>query len=415
LVPVRGKLVDYFKEQRGTVFLTLRSMPKADLSHYQGREQAYVKHYLLEKYLPDWAYKVGTKWSSLVYVDGFAGPWGTTDPNYADSSFAVAVDTLRGCKLGLQKQRVDLSTYAILVESDKEAFAKLDSFARAATGPDVTVTAIPGKFVDSIAKINEHLRAAGARTFKFVLLDPMGWADIPMKKLQPFLKTRSCEVLINLMTKHITRFLNEEDRAASYNNLFGREGVLQTLRNAPVEEREALAVEEYCRSLQMLCDFKFVSSAVILEPQEAKIRYFLVYATNHPRGIEVFKAAENKAANIQEVVRQEKLIEKTGQTGFDFAEDRPLSNYTFRLYQRYCDRARKKLVERLKKTRQSRISYWKLFCEAMAFPLITPDDLLGWLHDLDPYIELHPAEGHKKLLPTREDDYVTIIDRDPLS
>ena len=273
-------------------------MPKADLSHYQGREQAYVKHYLLEKYLPDWAYKVGTKWNSLVYIDGFAGPWGTTDPNYADSSFALAVDTLRSCKLGLQERGVTLSTYAILVENNKEAFAKLDSFAHSANGPDVSVTAIPGKFVDTIPQINEHLRLVGPRAFKFVLLDPMGWADIPMKKLQPFLKTRSCEVLINLMTKHINRFLNEENRAASYNNLFGRSGVLEKLRNAMGEEREELAVTEYCRSLQMLCGFQFVSSAVILEPQEAKIRYFLVYATNHPRGIEVFKTAEKKAVNL---------------------------------------------------------------------------------------------------------------------
>jgi three-Cys-motif partner protein len=306
---------------------------------------------------------------------------------------------------------VELSTYAILVESKKDVFAKLDAFARSAHGPEVTVTAIPGRFVDSIPQINEHLKAAGSRTFKFVLLDPMGWADIPMKKLQPFLKTRSCEVLINLMTKHISRFLNEEDRAASYNSLFGREGVLQKLRNAVPEEREELAVEEYCRSLQMLCDFKFVSSAVILEPQEAKIRYFLVYAANHPRGIEVFKAAENKAADMQEVMRQEKLVEKTGQTGFDFAEDRPLSSYTFRLYQRYCDLARKKVVECLRRATRSRVPYWKLFCAAMALPLVTPDDLLSWLDDLDPYIELHPAEGYKKLSPAREGDYVTIIDR----
>jgi three-Cys-motif partner protein len=386
-------------------------MPKADLSHYQGREQAYVKHYLLEKYLPDWVYKVGTKWDSLVYIDGFAGPWGTTDPNYADSSFALAVDTLRACRLGLQKRGLTLSTYAILVESNKEAFAKLDSFAQSANGPDVSVEAIPGKFVDTIPKINEQLRLAGPRAFKFVLLDPMGWADIPMKKLQPFLKTRSCEVLINLMTKHINRFLNEEDRAVSYHNLFGRPGVLESLRGAVGEEREELAVKEYCRSLQMLCGFQFVSSAVILEPQEAKIRYFLVYATNHSRGIEVFKTAENKAANIQEIVRQEKLVQKTGQTGFDFAEERPLSSYTFRLYQRYRDRARERVVEYLQKAPEAKVPYSQLFCEAMAFPLVTPGDLRAWLDELDPYIELHPAEGHKKLSPTREDDYITIIDR----
>lgn len=266
-------------------------MPKADLSHYQGREPAYVKHYLLERYLPDWAYKVGRKWKSLVYIDGFAGPWGTTDPNYADSSFALAVETLRTCRAGLQEKGVDLSTYAILVENNKQAFAKLNSFARATSGPDVSVTAIPGKFVDNISKIDKQLRSIGPQTFKFVLLDPMGWADIPMKKLQPFLRTRSCEVVINLMTKHIKRFLDEEDRATSYHNLFGRPGVLETLRKAPREEREEIAVKEYCRSLQMLCGFKFVSSAVILEPQEAKARYSLVYATNHPLGIEVFKAA----------------------------------------------------------------------------------------------------------------------------
>ena len=410
-MPVRAELADYYKEQHGTVYLTLRFMPKADLSHYQGREEAYVKHYLLEKYLPDWAYKVGTKWDSLVYIDGFAGPWRTTDPNYADSSFARAIDTLRTCKLGLQKRGVTLSTSAILVESNKEAFAKLDSFARSASGPDVSVTAIPGKFVDTISKINEHLRLAGPRAFKFVLLDPMGWADIPMKKLQPFLKMRSCEVLINLMTKHINRFLNEEDRASSYNNLFGRPGVLESLRSAVGEEREELAVKEYCRSLQMLCSFQFVSSAVILEPQEAKIRYFLVYATNHPRGIEVFKTAENKAANMQEIVRQEKLVQKTRQTGFDFADDRLLSSYTFRLYQRYRDRAREKVIEYLKKAPRAKTSYWKLFCEAMTFPLVTPDDLLVWLDELAPYIELHPTEGHKKLSPTRENDYITIIDR----
>ena len=386
-------------------------MPKADLSHYQGREQAYVKHYLLEKYLPDWAYKVGSTWDSLVYIDGFAGPWGTTDPNYADSSFALAVDTLRTCRLGLHKKRgSELSTYAILVESNKEAFAKLDSFAHSASGPGVSVTAIPGKFVDTISKINEQLGLAGSRAFKFVLLDPMGWADIPMKKLQPFLNMRSCEVLINLMTKHINRFLNEEDRAESYNNLFGRPGVLERLRNATAEEREELAVKEYCRSLQMLCGFNFVSSAVILEPQEAKIRYFLIYATNHPRGIEVFKAAENKAANMQEIIRQEKLVQKTHQTGFDFADGRLLSSYTFRLYQRYCDRAREKVIECLKKAPPVKVPYWKLFCEAMAFPLVTPDDLRAWLEELSPYIELHPAEGHKKLSPTRDDDYVTMID-----
>jgi hypothetical protein len=125
----------------------------------------------------------------------------------------------------------------------------------------------------------------------------------------------------------------------------------------------------------------------------------------------VFKIAENKAANMQEIIRQEKLVQKTGQTGFDFADDRLLSSYTFRLYQRYRDRARKRVIEYLNKAPQAKVSYSQLFCEAMAFPLVTPDDLRAWLDELDPYIKLHPAEGHKKLSPTRENDYIKIIDR----
>src|SRR3989442_13950222 len=38
----------------------LSFMPKVDLSLYKQREQAYVKHCLLEEYLPEWAYKVGS-------------------------------------------------------------------------------------------------------------------------------------------------------------------------------------------------------------------------------------------------------------------------------------------------------------------------------------------------------------------
>lgn len=49
-------------------------MFQLDLENYAGREQAYVKHCLLERYLLEWGFKVGAEWDALVYVDGFAGP-----------------------------------------------------------------------------------------------------------------------------------------------------------------------------------------------------------------------------------------------------------------------------------------------------------------------------------------------------
>jgi hypothetical protein len=47
--------------------------------HYRGREQTYLKHFFLERYLERVAYKVGSFAPEFVYVDGFSGPWKTED------------------------------------------------------------------------------------------------------------------------------------------------------------------------------------------------------------------------------------------------------------------------------------------------------------------------------------------------
>jgi three-Cys-motif partner protein len=170
----------------------------------------------------------------------------------------------------------------ILVELEEEAFIHLEKFAEEESRPNFTVSALPGKFAKQISAIENIIRCSGRNPFRFVFLDPKGWADIPMDKLQPLLRNRSCEVLITLMTRHINRFLDQPDREDSYRQLFGRPGVIEVLRRSPPEERVELAVHEYSLSLKLLCNFTYVSSAVILEPNEEAVRYYLVYATNHP-------------------------------------------------------------------------------------------------------------------------------------
>jgi three-Cys-motif partner protein len=392
--------------------LTHPFMLKVDLSNYGGREQAFVKHYLLEKYLPDWAYKVGSRWGSLVYVDGFAGPWGSKDPNYADTSFGIAVNALRNSRAGLSS-KVNLSVGSILVEKEKERFIELDTFAKSNNQPGFLVKAIRGRFVDCLSQVNAEIREVGVQPFKFVLLDPKGWVDIPMLTLRPFLTGRSCEVLVNLMTSDIIRFLNEDTRAESYRSLFGRPGVLELLQNAEGIERVDLAVKEYCRSLKQLCQFQHVSSAAILEPTKREIKYFLVYATQSPIGIAVFKDAEMKAAKIQELVREEKELQKTQQNPL-FPDPEPMSSFTLGLRKRYLERARHKVREELKDPTRSRFAYESLFCEAMAFPLVTPDDLHEWLKGWEPFIAIHLSKETSRKPTLGKADYIVVKNRDEL-
>ncbi len=394
-------------------------MPNLDLAAYAGKEQAYVKHFLLDKYLVPLTYKVGSAWESIVYIDGFSGPWRVNDPNFADSSFAVAIDALRRASKGLHERGKSVRMQIILVESNKQAFQKLEVFSANKSTPGFGVKAICGEFVDQIPAINSLVKDSCRSPFRFVFLDPKGWADIPMRSLQPFLKDRSCEVLINLMTRHIIRFLDEDDRAESYQNLFGRPGVLERLRNVPKEnnERADQAVREYCRSLAQLCDFKYASSAVILEPNEESIRYFLVYATNDFHGIEVFKQAETAAARTQDDVRHETRVRRTGQREMSFDEGPPKSRLIVELRERYQQRARKKILQTLITCRDPLGSaYQSLFCEAMAFPLVTPEDLENWVCSLVPHVELCLAGSAQRRKPSpAADDRVLVINGEALA
>ena len=55
---------------------------------------------------------------------------GNQDPDYADSSFGIAIDALRRCQAGLREGLdVCFTMECILVEQDKVAFADLEQFA----------------------------------------------------------------------------------------------------------------------------------------------------------------------------------------------------------------------------------------------------------------------------------------------
>ena len=171
------------------------------------------------------------------------------------------------------------------------------------------------------------------------------------------------------------------------------------------------AVREYGRSLRLLGGFRYVSAAVILEPEEEAIRYFLVYATNHPRGVEVFKNAETKAARIQDQVRNDTRIRKTRQPSFAFDNAPPSSRISSKLREFYSEKARKRVLEILASSKaKSRHSYADLFCEAMAFPLVTSEDLVSWLINLDPHIKLELAGSTRRRKPSPlEDDKVIVV------
>jgi three-Cys-motif partner protein len=389
-------------------------MPKIEFSHYEGgREQAYVKHCLLENYLAQLVYRVGQVWDAIVYVDGFAGPWGAQDNSFADSSFGIAMRVLKEAVAGL-KEKYGKAAHGlcIFVEKKPDAFARLDGFAQSASTEDVRAIALRGRFIERLPEIQKLVARAGKSPFKFVFLDQKGWAAAPIKDLRPFVAERSCEILFNLMTSFLTRFVDTETRSESYYRLFGRPGVLERIRSLPkgTGEREEAAVKEYCKSLREICGFRYVAEAVILDPEKEKIRYYLVFATNHPRGIEVFKSAEMSPAKMQDEVRYESRVRKTKQEELLFAQAKPKSPKADQMRSRYCSLARAKVIEILSALKPgAAVDYDVLYREAMPFPLVTPSDLQQWISELVPNVRVTLAGSERRRKPQPDSNDRVIV------
>ncbi|HEY6001566.1 MAG TPA: three-Cys-motif partner protein TcmP [Anaeromyxobacter sp.] len=147
---------------------------------YQGREQTYLKHRVLEEYLRPWAHKLGSfaryKPTKLWYVDCFAGPWKSADDELKDTSVAIGLAELRNAANTWREQgghKVDLG--AIFVEKNEKSFAALSKYLQTHS-QGIDVVAIPGEFGAAVDQINKRIGAEPA----FLFVDPTGWKGAAM-------------------------------------------------------------------------------------------------------------------------------------------------------------------------------------------------------------------------------------------
>ncbi|CDN87514.1 class I SAM-dependent methyltransferase [Hydrogenophaga intermedia] len=90
---------------------------------YDGREQALVKHRLLEDYLEKLFLIIGMGSKNgggsieLCYVDCFAGPWGDPSEDMQSTSIAISLTTLDTCRQKLASMGVYVKIRALYVEA----------------------------------------------------------------------------------------------------------------------------------------------------------------------------------------------------------------------------------------------------------------------------------------------------------
>jgi three-Cys-motif partner protein len=194
------------------------------LTAYIDREQTQAKHFILRRYLQALAFKVLRGWD-ITYVDGFSGPWESRTEDFSDTSFMIAIRVLKDAQARILDETGKLRRITCFFsENDPAAYAQLARAVAPHNNPSegFEVQTFCGEFEDAVPKI----QAAIGSAFPLIFVDPTGWTGYPFQKIKPIFGYSKCEVLINFMYGHISRFVNSQDEAtiASLDPILGGPG-----------------------------------------------------------------------------------------------------------------------------------------------------------------------------------------------
>ena len=116
-----------------------------------------------------------------------------------------------------------------------------------------------------------------------------------------------------------------------------------------------------------------------------------------------------KAAKIQDEARSEAKVRKTKQPEFSFDGEFERTAVVHKLRDKYLGLAKTKIQEMLKNAPKGKLPYLNLYCEAMAFPLVTRSDLNGWLTAFAPAVRIE-LEGSNRRVPSINHNDLVIVE-----
>lgn len=352
---------------------------------YEGREQAWVKHQVLRRYLQLLAFKVGgfRSGTTLNYIDGFSGPWDAVKDDHGDSSPAIAMRELAATRLALAKAGKPMTPRAMFVERNATAFQRLTELCSSAP---IEATPYRGEFE---SHIQEAVRFAsgGTNPFAFVFIDPTGWTGFALPRVAPLLQVRRSEVLINFMWGHIGRFIDDAGSTAeaSFDELFGEDTSKYRTRWEGLDghEREYEVVRTYCERVRVVGGFAHCVSTVIVNPTIDRTHYHLVFATRSRKGLTTFRETERAVTPLQQEIRakakQRKEETATGQRSL-FTPSAMDSDYFTSLVARYRTKARTAVEDALVMGRE--VPYETLVDVALDWPMTSEKELKAWIGEL---------------------------------
>ena len=328
---------------------------------YKGREQSFIKHIILEKYLEVLAYKALFTYGEFNFVDAFSGPWKSADANFQDTSFIKAIEVLTRVQRDIRALRRPAFVRCIFVEKTKNSYERLEAACKSVK--EIKVIPLRGKFEDLIPEILKQ----AAKGFVLAFIDPKGWTGFSFEKIQPLLSRSPNEVLINFMYDFVGRFIEHDDPKirASLDNLFGSKDWPNKLRTDCSREESIMGL--FSDELKGRGKFQYVISTPIMKPTRDRTLYHIVFGTRHTEGIKVYREAERKALRQQiesrEQAKLDQRVEKNKQGELLTAQMLPLEQQFHKDLDEERTKARREVLSLL--SQYSPLPYAKIWPEIL--------------------------------------------------
>lgn len=358
-------------------------MTESSTDLYVGREQTYVKHFVLDSYLERFAHIVGAFWDTITYVDCFSGPWNAQSNQLDDSSFSIALKQLRKAKADLADHGRSVSLRCFFLEKDEAAYERLKNFADETK--DAEVKTCNATLEESVDDISKFVASGGPSSFSFILVDPTGWAGLAMDLIKPLLCFKRGEALLTFMTNHILRFAEDERPGIrnSFDRLFGSIDYRSRITGLSGLDREDELVCCFADAIKLTGSFDHVCTTIVLNPERDRTHFHLIYATRSLKGVEVFKQAEKRAMAVMEKARgearQRRRVIKSGQEELFTSEELHDPSHYDSLRQRHLVAGKSCLNDMLRS--QRRVSFDDAWAIVLSRPLVWDSDVKEWIKD----------------------------------
>ena len=304
---------------------------------YEGREQTFIKHAFLRRYLETLAVKVLMgSWDTLNYVDGFAGPWKIRDEqDCTDASFGVAISLLQEVRAFVSKRRPEsrLKIRFCLCEKDPDAANKLRTYAE--RNSDLEIHVFEGEFEQNLAGISARIPDG----FTFTFIDPTNWV-VRISDVCDFLTSHTGEFLFNFITEEVSRHAVNPKVMHQFGDFIGDPSWADTARNLPEGTKGELEVLRRLKdTLRERGAAVHLPDFSILKPLVNREKMRLMLGTRRGDGVKLFR-------DVHEKVEKDEFVARRGAKANQTRQDWLFSSKDFALYEQGergigCDRYRK--------------------------------------------------------------------------